>query len=153
MTFRSLTVQDSAAIKSVLSSRPDLSLVGVNWTLESILSELSVSGSLASFAANTTAGDLEAPCLQAFVLFKDLGSVIEILLIYSRKDSRDSAAQVLKALVDAYSQFEEVWLEVHEENRAAIRFYERHGFVKVSRRSNYYPDRKAALNYNLSLKP
>jgi len=56
-------------------------------------------------------------------------------------------------MVDAHSQFDEVWLEVHEENRAAIRFYERHGFVKVSRRSNYYPDGKAALNYNLRLKP
>ncbi|OYZ12964.1 MAG: hypothetical protein B7Y39_18535 [Bdellovibrio sp. 28-41-41] len=143
MTFRPLTIQDSTAIESVLSSRPDLSLVGVSWTLESVLDELSVSDSLGSFA----------PDLQSFVLFKDLGSVIEILLIYSRKGSQGAAAQVLKALVDAYSQFDEVWLEVHEENRAAIQFYERHGFEKVSRRSNYYPDGNAALNYNLNLKP
>jgi hypothetical protein len=153
MTIRPLTVQDREAIGSVLNSRPDLALVGVSWTLASILDELSVSGSLGSFVPSAAASGHEPHRLQAFVLFKDLGSVIEILLIYSRKGSQDAAALVLNALVDAYSQFDEVWLEVHEENWTAIRFYERHGFVKVSRRSNYYPDGKAALNYNLSLKP
>jgi GNAT superfamily N-acetyltransferase len=148
MTFRPLTILDKTAIESVLNSRREQALVGVSWTVDSILDELLVSGSLGRFAP-----DAETAGLQAFILFKDLGSVVEILLIYSRMGSKDSASEILKALLDAYSQFDEVWLEVHEENKVAIRFYERQGFLRVFRRRNYYSDGKAALNYNLSLKP
>tara|TARA_B110001454_G_C12723278_1_gene436229 strand:- start:27781 stop:28212 length:432 start_codon:yes stop_codon:yes gene_type:complete len=142
MIFRALTVQDKTVIQSVLDSRRDLSIVGVSWTLDSIIEELGVSESLGFFQDD----------LKSFIVFKDLGMVIEILLIYSHKDHQGSAAQVFKALVDAYSHFDEIWLEVHEDNTSAIRFYKQQGFVEVSRRRNYYPDGKAALNYNLRLK-
>lgn len=32
------------------------------------------------------------------------------------------------------------WLEVRESNQAAIRLYEKHGFVRVGLRKNYYSD-------------
>lgn len=142
MAIRPLTHQDKAAIASVLGSRSGLTTVGVSWTLDSVLTELSTSPSL---------GYLNESRLESFILFKDMGSVLEIILIYSRKGAHGAAEHVLRALVDAYSQSKEIWLEVHEENASAIRFYQSQGFVKVSRRSNYYSDGKAALNYNLAL--
>lgn len=146
MVFRSLTFQDKDAIAAILSSRDQSLIVGVSWTLDSIMEELK--GSSYLFGTQR----VEDGSLEAFVLFKDLGAVIEILLIYSDKNAFGAGQRLLEALKEANPQIEEVWLEVHEGNQAAIRFYERQGFVKVSRRSNYYPDGKAALNYNLTLK-
>lgn len=141
MAFRALTYQDAAAIESVLASRAGDSRVGVSWDKDSILNELAGSQSLGYFQVE----------LKSFILFKNLGAVLEILLIYSKKGEPGAARTVFKALVDAYSQHEEIWLEVHEGNVSAIRFYEQQGFVRMSRRNNYYPDDKAALNYTLFL--
>lgn len=143
---RSLKPADAAAIEHILKTR-STSLIGVNWTRDSILSELSQSSSIGFFN----------PCLRSFVLYKTLGSVIEILLIISQNGVPGAAREVFKALVDAYGQhgqglLEEVWLEVHEDNQSAIRFYENLGFEKVSTRRSYYPDGKSALNYNLRVR-
>lgn len=146
MVFRPLTIQDKDAIARILNSRAQSQVVGVSWTLESILDELK--GSCCLFGAQR----VEGGGLEAFVLFKHLGAVIEILLIYSDKNTPGAGQRVMEALKQANPEAEEIWLEVHEGNGAAIRFYERQGFIKVSRRSNYYPDGKAALNYNLTLK-
>jgi peptide alpha-N-acetyltransferase len=141
VAFRPLNAADSAHIHNVLHSRVDLDIVGVNWTTEAVVNELGSAKSIGFFK-----GDL-----QSFILFKDMGSVLEILLIYSRKGAQGSAAAVLKALVDANGQADEVWLEVHEDNVPAIRFYQQQGFVKVSTRQLYYRDGKSAHNYTLRL--
>lgn len=146
MLFRPLTIKDKDAIGRILNSRAQSPLVGVSWTLNTILAELK--GTSYIFGAQR----VEGGPLEAFVLFKDLGAVIEILLIYSDKNARGAGQRLIEALKTANPQIEEIWLEVHEGNLPAIRFYERQGFVNVSRRSNYYPDGKAALNYNLTLK-
>jgi [ribosomal protein S18]-alanine N-acetyltransferase len=38
-----------------------------------------------------------------------------------------------------------IWLHVDEENAAAIRMYQRHGYVFQGRQENYYPRGRAAL--------
>lgn len=151
MVFRPLTIQDKNAIAVVLNSRAQSPVVGVSWTLDSILAELNGSSHLFGCWVHQ-ARRVEVQTLEAFVLFKDLGSVLEVLLIYSDKKANGAAGRAFEALMHACPDVEEIWLEVHEENQAAIRFYEQRGFVRVSRRSNYYPDGKAALNYNLILK-
>ncbi len=141
MVLRELTFQDTADIDRVLLSREEPKRIGVNWDIQSIVHELKVSQSLGCFD----------PDLKSFILFKDLGAVLEILLIYSHKQAPGAAEKILKGLVDAHGQHEAIWLEVHEDNVSAIRFYEQQGFEKKSRRNNYYPDGRAALNYTLTL--
>lgn len=144
--FRSLDSSDRSAIEYILNSRNDLSSVGVSWTIGSILSEMANSKSIGFFN----------PKLDSFILYKDLAAVAEIVVIFSRYPSFGAARTVLEFLITSNSQvsgvaFEEVWLEVHEENQRAIRLYESIGFKKVSTRKSYYPDGKTAINYNLVL--
>lgn len=142
MKTRPLTFQDKAAIAAVLQSRAGLSQVGVSWTTESIITELQHSASLGFFQKD----------LRAFVLFKQMGSVVEILLIYAQKGIRGAAESVLNAMITDNESAHEIWLEVHEDNTAAIRFYEANGFVRNSFRRSYYPDGKGAFNYTRILK-
>lgn len=146
MVFRPLTFQDKDAIAAILNSQAQSPIVGVSWTLDTILAELE--GGCCVFGAQRVASEP----LEAFVAFNDLGKVLEILLIYSHKNAPGAGQRALQALINANPQAEEIWLEVHEQNQAAIRFYERQGFVKVSQRSHYYPDGGAAFNYTCTLK-
>ena len=86
-----------------------------------------------------------------FVIYKNLGSVLEILLIFSKKDSKGAGKQLLDHLINAHGQVDGIWLEVHEDNQKAIQFYERLGFQRVSVRRGYYPEDKQAFNYNLTI--
>lgn len=45
-------------------------------------------------------------------------------------------SELLRAAASTHTQ--NIWLEVRESNSAAIRFYERHGFVKELTRPNFY---------------
>ena len=135
---RTLTANDLSEIERLFASRDPVA--GISWTPESIVKELGVSPSLGLFNDRN---------LEAFVLYKDIGTVLEILLIFSKKGSPQSGFLMLDALLAAHSQVREVWLEVHEDNANAIGFYERQKFERVSARSGYYPDGKQAINYSL----
>lgn len=140
--YRPLNISDEASISRLLETRKktnDHSLLGVNWTTESTLKEIQNVSSLGLFN----------PGLSALVLYKDMTTVLEILLIFSAKGSALAGKKILKALINAHSYADEIWLEVHEGNQRAIDFYERQGFIAMSSRSGYYPDGKRAINYSL----
>ncbi len=143
--FRALTKNDKAKIEDLLASRRGLGAIGVNWTAESIIQDI------ATGTLSLGLTDRKDSQIDALVLFKTMGTVLEIFLIYSRKGVAGSGEKLLRNSIAAYSQTAEVWLEVHEDNRVAIAFYERLGFVAVSSRQGYYPDGKRAINYNLSV--
>lgn len=140
--IRPLAASDESAIDALLQSRGDLNLVAVSWTSKSIVKELETSQSLGLFSTQ----------LDSLILYKEMTSVLEILFIFSRKGVRGAANRVLRSAIDAHSHVENIWLEVHENNDPAIRFYERQGFEAVSVRRGYYSDGKSAINYNLTLK-
>lgn len=54
-------------------------------------------------------------------------------------------------LVMKSRQISEIWLDVHEKNLSAIRFYERKQFQKIGMRPKYYTDKCAAYLYTLYL--
>ena len=143
--FRALTKNDKAKIEDLLASRRGLGVIGVNWTAESIIQDI------ATGTLSLALTDRKDSLIDALVLFKTMGTVLEIFLIYSRKGAAGSGEKLLRNLIAAYGQTAEVWLEVHEDNKVAIAFYERLGFVAVSSRQGYYPDGKRAINYNLSV--
>lgn len=140
--YRPLTTADLFEIADVFASRSNLRLLGVNWSPVSIENELNVSSGWGMFEDK----------LQAFIIYKDLGSVFDILLIFSRFGTQQAGQSVLKSLIDAHGQLRELWLEVHEDNQRAVRFYESQGFQQVGRRPGYYPHKKAALNYRLLIR-
>ena len=143
--LRELTYNDKVKIENLFASRLGLGSVGVNWTAETIIKDVSNgTQSLALFEASNGK-------INALVLFKIMGTVIEVLLIYSRKGSVRAGEELMKALFAAHSQATDVWLEVHQNNQAAITFYERLGFTATSTRRGYYPDGKWAINYNLTI--
>ncbi len=143
--YRVLSKNDKTKIEDLLASRRNLGTIGVNWTAESIMK--GVAGGTLSLALTYPNGSQ----IDAIVLFKIMDTILEIFLIYSRKGATGAGENLFRNLIAAHGQTVEVWLEVHEDNKAAVAFYERIGFNQVSTRQGYYPDGKRAINYSLSV--
>jgi ribosomal-protein-alanine N-acetyltransferase len=64
------------------------------------------------------------------------------------------ATALLRRLVEylAARGIEELWLEVKQGNKNAIRLYEKFGFAKVMLLENYYSDGSTALRMRMSLR-
>lgn len=63
--------------------------------------------------------------------------------------------EALGALILTWQQdgIQQVWLEVHEHNQAALGLYRRLGFVENARRQKYYQDGGAGLLMTLTISP
>lgn len=86
--------------------------------------------------------------LQAFVLWRDLGTEAEITVLATNPScSRKGRMKaLLEKVFDAHSY--KFWLlEVHELNEAARALYESLEFAEVGRRPRYYRDGGAAILY------
>ncbi len=77
-----------------------------------------------------------------FTLCRAAGPEIELLLIAVRPGARGSGVGALlveTAIADAHARrASDVFLEVRENNAAALNLYRRGGFAEVGRRSAYY---------------
>ncbi len=92
-----------------------------------------------SFARQATNADGIA---QAFTLCRSAGPEVELLLIAVDPQQRGSGighALVQMACRDALQRgAAEIFLEVRENNDAALALYRKSGFLEVGRRPNYY---------------
>ncbi|MEN0058428.1 MAG: GNAT family N-acetyltransferase [Bdellovibrio sp.] len=88
----------------------------------------------------------------AFVLYRDLPAAWEISLVVTHPDFRrqNLMAELLRNIINAPSRDKELWLEVHEENTAAQKLYEKLGFKETGRRPRYYKDGATAILYRRS---
>ncbi|MCE3009624.1 MAG: GNAT family N-acetyltransferase [Proteobacteria bacterium] len=82
----------------------------------------------------------------SMVTFQDLLSDGEVLILATHPSARGKgfARKLLQALTDA-KQYKRLWLEVHEKNEGALRFYQSLGFLQVGQRPTYYRDGGTAL--------
>ncbi len=90
--------------------------------------------------------------LTALILYRKLPHAWEISLVASHpRFRRKGHLQVLlNHLIAAKGQGIELWLEVHEENLAAQKLYEKLGFREAGRRAKYYKDLGTAILYTYS---
>lgn len=84
--------------------------------------------------------------LIGFVIVRQVGDLLELLQIgVDRSAQGQGNGQKLFDAILKLNLNKPMMLEVHDENRQAIRFYKRNGFVKVGQRKHYYGANKHAV--------
>ena len=76
---------------------------------------------------------------------------IAVLTESRRKGVATSLVRDLIEYLEA-RRVDELWLEVKQENKEAIKLYEKFGFAKVMILENYYSDGSPALRMRMSLR-
>lgn len=138
---RSLTIEDAEAVYQILLKSPATPGVPV-WSYPSVEESLR---QYMGVGADDDAG------LAAFILYRDLPGSREILHLASSERIRRKGwmEALLGDLAHAHEPGIELWLEVHADNKAARRLYEKLGFSVVGERPRYYADGRTAILYNL----
>lgn len=90
--------------------------------------------------------------LAGFILYRELPEAWEISLVASHPQYRRQGymEKLFQHVAVAKGQERSLWLEVHEENVPAQKFYEKMGFKEVRRRPRYYKDGATAILYSYS---
>ena len=118
------------------------------WTFEQVEGELIGGAGLGVFEEGDPAR------LEAFLLYKESGTVLEITYLMTAPRARRKGVmsglltEVAKGFARTIAARSEIWLDVHCENRGARALYARCGFTEVGRRPRYYPDGGDALLYS-----
>lgn len=142
ISLRPLSQSDGTSIAQILEELTDPGLP--HWTYEQIKEELSLGLGMGAFLPS---GDLAA-----FVLYKKALDHVDITFLASRRDLQNHGimTQVLKKLFLQECHFP-FWLEVHEDNLRARKFYEKLAFKEVGTRPRYYRDNGRAILYSTSI--
>lgn len=142
MITRHLTSPDKVQMRQIVQRILDQQglLAQFYWPADLLGAELSTAEAFGGF---------EDDQLRSFVLYRDLIQAWEISLVacdpfYARQGF---TGKTLQGLIDAKSHNKALWLEVHEENVAAQKLYEKLGFKEVRRRPRYYADGATAILY------
>ncbi|WP_374028868.1 GNAT family N-acetyltransferase [Bdellovibrio bacteriovorus] len=104
----------------------------------------------AEMATAEAVGILAGEALAGFVLYRIVPEAWEISLVVSHPRYRRQGymESLITHLIAAKGQERELWLEVHIENVAAQKLYEKLGFKEVGRRTKYYKDGATAILYS-----
>ena len=83
------------------------------------------------------------------------GAYIQTIEVLPRQRRAGIAQELMRRLEDSAIKAgaKLIWLHVDAENLAAVRLYEKHGYMLKGREENYYPRRRAALVYAKELRP
>lgn len=104
----------------------------------------------AEMATAEAIGIFEGEALAGFILYREMPTAWEISLVASHPQFRRRGymERLFDHIIAAKGQERELWLEVHEENVAAQKLYEKLGFREVRRRPRYYKDGATAILYS-----
>lgn len=104
----------------------------------------------AEMATAEIIGVLEGEEIAGVVMYRELPQAWEISLVATHPKFRKQGYMnyLFKHLINAKSRERELWLEVHEENVAAQKLYEKLGFKETRRRPRYYKDGATAILYS-----
>jgi [ribosomal protein S18]-alanine N-acetyltransferase len=132
LQIRPIEIRDVEPILSIQSVSPEAAQWSA-WDYERV-----ARGEMAGLAAENKAQIL------GFLVARLVATDLEILNIAvhpQHRRSRVATALLDKLLISpAAAKAENIFLEVRESNRAAIRFYEKHGFKQAGHRKDYYRD-------------
>ncbi len=91
-----------------------------------------------------------------FILIRHLYDVVEIITfcILPRWCKNGYATYLLKSIIKSLKQkaFKRVFLEVRENNKAAVGLYQKCSFVQIGRREGYYSNSRSYKNDSLVMK-
>ena len=145
--FRPLSRKDSPAVLALVEEIEKAQGLGADffWPQEELQGELWTAEGWGAFHEDR---------LLAFFLYRFNPQAFEIsVLATGLQDRRQGWMEKLLAkAIDALSQEREIWLEVHENNKAAQKLYEKLGFSRVGERPSYYRDLKKAYLYSFPCK-
>jgi [ribosomal protein S18]-alanine N-acetyltransferase len=132
---RKLNPQETELVLDIVSGFP--ASPGFSWPPDKLKQELKEAQGWGLWQENDFA---------AFVVFRENLEAYEITLLGTAIQSRGQGLMenLLKTLINASGQ-KAWWLEVHEENQAALELYKKLGFVQTGKRQRYYSDGKSAL--------
>jgi [ribosomal protein S18]-alanine N-acetyltransferase len=141
MIGRALTTEDAESVRQLLSQSKNIPGVP-EWTFQATEDSLRHYNGL---------GLEDEQGLAAVLLFRDVPGSREILHLATAERIRRKGwmEQLLGELISDQPPETELWLEVHENNLAARKLYEKVGFVEVGKRPRYYADGGTAVLYNL----
>jgi ribosomal-protein-alanine N-acetyltransferase len=129
------------------ASPKDLHRFGLSW------SDAQIENSLTK---DICLGLFEDTRLVSVLIGRTIGPTFEIdMTITNIKDLKKGFMKKLFQEAIGYlqtqKQVRQIWLEVNEENHAAVNFYKKMGFATNSIRPKYYPDGKGAILMTLHL--
>jgi ribosomal-protein-alanine N-acetyltransferase len=132
-TIRALGLGDVQAVAAIGQVTPE----AANWTEESYREALSWVGVVPLVCEH-------AGRITSFVIGRQVSDEAEILNVAVARSSRrkGQGAALLEAALREFRarRVSQVFLEVRESNETGIAFYEKQGFSRTARRSNYFRD-------------
>jgi ribosomal protein S18 acetylase RimI-like enzyme len=141
--IRLLEVNYSNEIHNMILSHQELlqDKAMLNWNRDSIVEILKTEKAFGLVCVNEKTSKSE---LLAFVIYRDLINIAEILLLGTlvKRQSQGLMRTLFSSLKKDYP---EIWLEVHELNTKACKLYEKENFKLDGIRPKYYTDGKSAL--------
>jgi ribosomal-protein-alanine N-acetyltransferase len=133
--IRPYNVSDREQLQALV--RP---LVGVafNWSKENLDKEL--------HEAQTWVL-VESDQVLAFVCLRDLTQAWDLTMVATKLERQRSGVmeKLMSFIIGKYAVDRPLWLEVHQNNRGAQKFYKKMGFQHTGNRGGYYSDGSAAL--------
>jgi ribosomal protein S18 acetylase RimI-like enzyme len=116
----------------------------LNWSMDMLQDSL---------ARGKALGYFDDGRLVSFVLFVELQAAeathsLNEIWCLATDPSHQGRGLMARLLSHLQNQYQEIWLEVHEDNSVALAFYKGKGFQLVGQRRRYYTDGGAALQFS-----
>lgn len=85
--------------------------------------------------------------IASFICMRDLGQAWDLTLVASRLEFQRKGfmEKLMNFVISKYAGQRQLWLEVHQDNFTAQKFYQKMGFIHTGTRGGYYKDGSAAL--------
>lgn len=137
MQIRRANFDDEAALLDLIK---DHQSPAFSWPRDQFISE---------FQTTQTWVLLKGDQIEAFICVRDAVDAWELSVLATRQNSvgQGYMKTLLNAVISEYGSQRQLWLEVHEQNLAARKLYEKCGFESQGRRPVYYRDGAAAILY------
>lgn len=142
ISLRPLNSNDAKAVAAILKSVQTPGLP--HWSVDQIIFELRTGAGIGAFLPNDE--------LVGFILFHPNIDHVDISYLASRHDMQNQGimTRLMQALMHEQKTLP-LWLEVHEGNLTARKFYEKLAFKEVGQRRHYYRDNGAAVLYSTAI--
>lgn len=139
--IRSFEISDEAQIQAL--AKPLVS-VAFNWSEENLHKEL--------IQAKTWVLEEEGE-IKAFICLRDLFQAWDLTIVATLKTAHRQGymRELMNFIIAKYAVDRQLWLEVHQDNFGAQKFYQAVGFKHSGTRGGYYSDGSAALLYTFEI--